>query len=284
MALHNGGAKIARDANQTIRWLELFGPRDQGNVHPQTEVTETENNEEGNPWRFALKAIDLQGFHIALADQSMSPEVAYDIEDMTVALKDITNDGQTSIPFDVQLKIKQGGALSTTGQVSQKADRAEAQVKVEGMNLTPLKSLVARVAALTLESAAVSANLRVDYSQAETGPSLKAAGAFSLDKLLLNESKSAKPFLSWKALSADGIDFGLGPDKISIKEVRLVEPDTRIVIFKDQTSQPRRCSSNSRARHLPGSRRRRKSRRAIRQSSSGNRGACPNRAGEGRFR
>ena len=125
--------------------------------------------------------------------------------------------------------------MSTTGQVSQKADRAEAQVKIEGMNLTPLKSLVAQVAALTLESAAVSANLRLDYSQAETGPSLKAAGAFSLDKLLLNESKSAKPFLSWKTLSADGIDFGLGPDKISIKEVRLVEPDTRIVIFKDQT-------------------------------------------------
>ena len=235
VALQNGGAKIARDANQTIRWLELFGPRDQENVHPETDVTETENKEEGNPWRFALKAIDLHGFHMALADQSISPEVAYDVEDMKVALKDITNDGQTPIAFDVQLKIKQGGALSTTGQLSQKADRAEAQVKIEGMNLTPLKSLVAQVAALTLESAAVSANLRVDYSQSETGPSLKAAGAFSLDKLLLNESKSAKPFLSWKALSADGIDFGLGPDKISIKEVRLVEPDTKIVIFKDQT-------------------------------------------------
>jgi hypothetical protein len=110
-----------------------------------------------------------------------------------------------------------------------------ALVKIEGMNLTPLKSLVSQVAALTLESGAVSGNMRVDYSQAKTGPSLKAAGAFSLDKLLLNESKSAKPFLSWKALSADGIDFGLGPDKIFIKELRLVEPDTRIVIFKDQT-------------------------------------------------
>ena len=235
VALQNGGAKIARDANQPIRWLQLFGPRDQENVQPEIDVTETENKKEGNPWRFALKAFDLQGFHMALADRSMSPEVAYDIEDMKVALKDITNDGQTPIAFDAQLKIKQGGALSTTGQLSQKADRAEAQVKIEGMNLTPLKSLVAQVAALTLENAAVSGNMRVDYSQAETGPSLKASGAFSLDKLLLNESTTAKPFLSWKTLSADGIDFGLGPDKISIKEVRLVEPDTRIVIFKDQT-------------------------------------------------
>ncbi|MGH8511073.1 MAG: DUF748 domain-containing protein, partial [Gammaproteobacteria bacterium] len=236
VVLHNGGAKIARDANQTIRWLELFGPRDQANAQPQINVTERENEEEGSPWRFALKALDLQGFHIALADQSISPEVAYDIEDMKVALKDITNDGQTAIAFDVQLKIKQGGALSTTGQLSQKADRAEAQVKIEGVNLTPLKSLVAQVAALTLESAAVSAKLQVDYSQAKTGSSLKAAGAFSLDKLLLNESKSAKPFLSWKALSADGFDFSLGPDKISIKDVRLVEPGTKIVIFKDQTT------------------------------------------------
>ncbi|MGH8489029.1 MAG: DUF748 domain-containing protein [Gammaproteobacteria bacterium] len=119
--------------------------------------------------------------------------------------------------------------MSTMGQLSQKADGAEAQVKIEGMNLTPLKSRVAQVAALTLESVAVSADMRVDYSQAKTGPSLKAAGAFSLDKLLLNESKSAKPFLSWKPLSANGIHFGLGPDKISIKEVRLVEPGTKIV-------------------------------------------------------
>ncbi|MGQ0593482.1 MAG: DUF748 domain-containing protein [Gammaproteobacteria bacterium] len=236
VALQGGGAKIARDANQTIRWLELFGPRDHENVHPEIDIAVTENKEEGNPWRFALKALDLQGFRIALADQSLSPEIAYDIEDMKVALTHISNDGQTPIAFDAQLKIKQGGALSTTGQLSQKADRAEAQVKIEGMNLTPLKSLVAQVAALTLESAAVSADMRVDYSQAKTtGPSLKAAGAFSIDKLLLNESKSAKPFLSWKSLSADGIDFGLGPDKISIKEVRLVEPGTKIVIFKDQT-------------------------------------------------
>ncbi|OOO02797.1 MAG: hypothetical protein USCGTAYLOR_00972 [Chromatiales bacterium USCg_Taylor] len=231
VALQGGGAKIARDANQSIRWLELFGPRDSVRI----DVTETENEEKANPWRFALKAVDLQGFRMALADQSVSPELAYDIEDMKVALTEISNDGQTPIAFDVQLKIKQGGALSTTGQLSQKADRAEAQVKVEGMNLTPLKSLVAQVAALTLESAAVSADMRVDYSQAKTGPSLKAAGAFSLDKLLLNESKSAKPFLSWKSLSADGFDFSLGPDKISIKEVRLVEPGTKIVIFKDKT-------------------------------------------------
>lgn len=235
VALQGGGAKIARDANQSIPWLELFGPRDQENVNPKIAVTETENEAEGKPWRFALKAFDLQGFHIALADQSVSPEVAYEIEDMKVALTDITNDGQTPIAFDARLKIKQGGALSTTGQLSQKADRAEAQVKIEEVNLTPLKSLVSQVAALTLESAAVSGNLRVDYSQAETGPSLKAAGAFSLDKLLLNESKSAKPFLSWKALSADGFDFSLGPDKVSIKEVRLVEPGTKIVIFKDKT-------------------------------------------------
>ncbi|MCA1850846.1 MAG: DUF748 domain-containing protein, partial [Beggiatoa sp.] len=235
VVLQKGGAKIARDANQSIRWLELFAPRDRENAQSQIDVTETENEQEGNPWRFALKAFDLQGFRIVLADQSISPEVAYDIEDMKVALKDITNDGQTAIAFDVQLKIKQGGALSTTGQLSQKADRAEAEVKIDGMDLTPLKPLVAQIAALTLESAAVSANLRVDYSQTKTGPSLKAAGAFTLDKLLLNESKGAKPFLSWKALSADGIDFGLGPDKISVKEVRLVEPDTKIVIFKDQT-------------------------------------------------
>ncbi len=233
VALQGGGAKIARDADQSVRWLELFGPRDQETVHPEIDVTETEK--EGNPWRFALKVFDLRGFHIALTDRSISPEVAYDIEDMKVALTDISNDGQTPIAFDVRLKIKQGGALSTTGQLSQKADRAEAEVEIEGVNLAPLKSLVAQVAALTLESAAVSANLRVDYSQAKTGPSLKAAGAFSLDKLLLNETKSAEPFLSWKALSADGFDFSLGPDKISIKEVRLVEPGTKIIIFKDQT-------------------------------------------------
>ncbi|MGH8507377.1 MAG: DUF748 domain-containing protein [Gammaproteobacteria bacterium] len=233
VALQGGGAKLTRDANQSIRWLELFGPREQENL--QTGVTETRNVEEGKPWRLALKALDLRGFHIALADQSISPELAYDIEDMQVALTDISNDGKTPIGFDARLKIKQGGALSTAGQLSQKADRAEAQVTIEGMNLAPLKSLVAQVAALTLESAAVSAKLRVDYNQAKTGPSLKATGAFSLDNLLLNESKSVKPFLSWKALSADGIDLGLGPDKMSIKEVRLVEPDTKIVIFKDQT-------------------------------------------------
>jgi hypothetical protein len=63
--------------------------------------------------------------------------------------------------------------------------------------------------------------------------------------LLLNEVKIGKRFLSWEMLNAEGINFGLESNKLSIKEVRIVEPGTKIEIFKDRKTEVGRSQAIS---------------------------------------
>jgi hypothetical protein len=49
------------------------------------------------------------------------------------------------------------------------------------------------------------------------------------------EADIADPVLAWKALHAETIRFGLGPDRLEIDEVRVGDLDGRLVIFQDKT-------------------------------------------------
>jgi Domain of Unknown Function (DUF748) len=236
VALKGGGAKILRDANGAIHLAEVFAPKDQGKAPEKTTVTGTNKKDEVKPWHLTLKTFALQGFYLALSDRSVSPEIAYELEDLNIALKDITTDGKTPISFNAGLKVKQGGAASASGKVSPGGDRADAKVQITRINLKPLHSLIGQIAALRLESADLSTQLQVDYCQGKAGRSIKATGGLGVDGLLLNEVKTGKHFLSWKMLNAEGINFDLEPNKLSIKEVRIVEPGTKIEIFKDHTT------------------------------------------------
>src|SRR5205823_2764735 len=118
VALKGGGAKILRDANRTIHLAEVFAPKDQSKAPEETTVTGTNKKDEVKPWHLTLKTFALQGFRLALGDRSVSPEIAYELEDLNIALKDITNDGKTPISFNAGLKVKQGGTASVSGNVS----------------------------------------------------------------------------------------------------------------------------------------------------------------------
>jgi uncharacterized protein involved in outer membrane biogenesis len=232
VALKGGNAQIIRDKTGTIHLAELFGPKENTSAAPP-ESAPPPAESEGQPWHFALNALALEGFHLGVVDRSLSSEIVYDFEDINIGLKNVTNDGETPIPFDTNLKVKQGGALKATGTTSPKGDRAEAKIQVDQVNLTGLHPLVAEFAKLKLEGGNLSSTLDVEFAKGEKGPSVKTKGALSVSDLLLNETESGKRFLSWKKLSANEIDFSLAPDRLSVREVRIAQPGSKITIFED---------------------------------------------------
>jgi hypothetical protein len=239
-AVLNGGATaVVREADGTLRPIDIFEPKGAAAPasapQPQPQPPQAAPAE-GKPWRFALGEFALQGFGVALTDRSFTPELTYNLDNIQVSAKSITNDGKTPVAFDTRLKVRQGGSLAVTGTASPKGDAAQAKIKVDRFDLKQLQSIVAQFAALKLEGADLSTDLAVDFRQAEPKPKVKASGKLDLNGLKLTQTKDGKTFLAWKALGVSGIDFGLGPDKLAIKEVRIVEPDTAIHIFKDKST------------------------------------------------
>ncbi|GAB6067935.1 hypothetical protein JCM13664_12540 [Methylothermus subterraneus] len=51
--------------------------------------------------------------------------------------------------------------------------------------------------------------------------------------LRLDKAASGERFLAWRSLSAD-CSFGLAPDHLDIAQVRVLQPEVKIVIFPDR--------------------------------------------------
>ncbi|MFO7553992.1 MAG: DUF748 domain-containing protein [Desulfobacterales bacterium] len=230
-----GGTGVVRGKDGRIRLIEMLDPGDKGKLKRDIVETGAKAQAEGKPWTFSLDAFEMNGFQTALQDHTVVPSVVYDLKDVRVLLKNLTNDGKTPIDFETELKIAQGGSVNAIGQASQIGDHADARIKVVGVNLKPLHPAVAKFTLLTLESGNVSASARMKYRSAKSGPQLDADGSVSVDSFMLNEEGTGERFLEWKELSANGLKFGLSPDRLHIEEVRLLEPGAKIVVFKDRS-------------------------------------------------
>jgi len=177
----------------------------------------------------------MNGFQVALLDNTFAPAIVYDLKDIRASVKNLTNDGKTPIDFKTNLKVAQGGSVNVSGQVSQVGDRADARAKITGINLKPLGPAAAKFTLLALESGNISASARVKYRSAKSGPQLHANGLVKVNTLMLTEEGTGERFLEFKEMSVNGLKFGLSPDRLQIEEVRLLEPGAKVVIFKDRS-------------------------------------------------
>jgi len=236
MGATGGATSVVRDKDGRIRLVELLNPGDQGMIKREVVETGEKARAEGKPWSFRLDAFEMNGFRVGLQDRDFTPAIFYDLEDIRAELKNLTNDGKTPIDFEIELKVAQGGSARISGQVSQVGDQADARAKVTGISLLPLSPAIAKFTSLALNSGNISVSTRVEYRSAKTGPHLRANGSVSLDKLRLNEADTGERFLEWKAMSANGMKFGLSPHRLEVEEVRLLEPGAKVVIFKDRSA------------------------------------------------
>jgi len=230
-----GGTGVIRGKNGRIRLLEMLNPGDKGRLKRDIAETGMKARAEGKPWSFSLDTFEMNGFRVALQDNTIVPAVVYDLKDIRASLKNITNDGKTPIDFKTDLKVAQGGSVKVSGQVSQVGDRVDARAKITGINIKPLRPALAKFTSLALESGNISASARVKYRSSISGPQLRANGSVNVNKLMLNEGDTGERFLEWKEMSANGLKFGLSPDRLQIEEVRLLEPGAKVVIFKDRS-------------------------------------------------
>ena len=226
LAVNGGAARLMRDADGRIDPLASFAAADQ----PKEPVTHA-----GAAWHFRLGVFKLSGFKLALADRGFEPALAYDLADVSATLKNLSDDLRAPVPFEAALKVVQGGSFATTGRFAPDGSGAEAKLELTGFNLLPLQPVLARYAALELKSGKVSASATLKYRAGKSGPALRADGTLGLAGLEIDEAQGGDRFLSWKSLSASGVRFGLGPDRLSVKEIRVRQPGAKITVFKDRS-------------------------------------------------
>ncbi|HCC53369.1 MAG TPA: hypothetical protein DEQ20_00335 [Desulfobulbaceae bacterium] len=194
--------------------------------------------EEQPPWKLALNLFTINGLDLGFVDRQSATPLAYNLTGLQTEITGLALPGAKPIAFALNSKIQQGGALSLKGTVARKntkIEKIETQITIDRLNLKPLTGLLAKEVALTLVSADLSADTSLRYVPRETKPQLSLTGQVRISNLLLNEDDTGDRFLAAKEIAAGGLDLSLNPDHLEIKEVRLLEPGAKIIIFKDKS-------------------------------------------------
>lgn len=237
VAVTGGGTTVVRVADGSLPLMTMLGPADAGKpARPSAPAsTSPRPAPAAKPWTVAVEKLDLVDHRLAVADRTVTPAVALQIEGIKVNARGLHSDGKKAIPFDASFRVAQGGRFAASGRVSPDGGSAEAKLTLAQLALTPAQPYIARSAAVELRSGEVSTTGRLTYRRGTDRAVVTYTGVADVDRILVIEAAGGERVLSWKSLHAETIRFGLAPDRLAIDEVRLAGLDGKFVIFKDKS-------------------------------------------------
>jgi uncharacterized protein DUF748 len=230
-----GHAAMVLEKAGAVNMLRVFGRRSVGKLREKIAEAVEEAQSEGRPWSVAVGAVEAAGLGVAFRDQTLSPAPAVNLQDITLKLADFHSEGKTSAPFEASLAVREGGTVNATGRFTLAQKSGEATVHVSNLALKPFQPYVAQYAYLSVDAGDFNAAGKVSYSEGEKDPNLQFSGDAHIAHLLVSELDTRKRFLAWQTLKANHIKLGLGPDRLDIGEVRLIEPYGKLIIYEDKS-------------------------------------------------
>ena len=167
-------------------------------------------------------------------DRRQSPAFVVGLEAIGARVAGVDTGSATPTQVEVDAKVASGGEIKAKGSVRADNGTSDLQISVAGVALAPVQSYLADVAELRLASGAVSTEGRLRYGDAD-GARLAYEGRVAVDRLLLEEFASKRPFLAWDAVASDDVVLTLQPNRLDIGELRIERPAARLIIAEDQT-------------------------------------------------
>ena len=111
----------------------------------------------------------------------------------------------------------------------------DADVGVKQLELAPLQPLLGAYVKLKIAGGSVSARGRLTAAAGGAKSTrLRYIGGFDIAGLTLNE-ESGELFAAWKSVGADRLTASLAPNLLEIPELRVVEPNAKLIIENDRS-------------------------------------------------
>ena len=224
-------SQVIRDADHVLNWQTILTPAGTATeVSPATRKSAAPASD----WKLALEHIALDNSAVHVEDRSTPTPVSLDIQNAKVELKNASLNLTKTIPVNAHFNVKQGGQFDASGNLAPAPLKGDFKLKLEALSFKPFAPYINQLALLKLDdgSANIGGTLTVKSDQALHA---QFQGGFSVDNLAISEEATGAPFLGWKTLGSDSLKLSLGPDQLHIDELRIVQPQCKVIIHEDKT-------------------------------------------------
>jgi Domain of Unknown Function (DUF748) len=179
---------------------------------------------------------EIADYAVALTDRSFQPAVAYDLEQLNAAISKVTLPPKGPSPFELALRVKQGGSVQARGTIDMLRQSADVRFEVADLALAPLDTILKRDTTLTLASGKAGASGRVTWSGKSDPAAIRYAGSAALTDVDLKTEGSGERLLSWQRLAMADIQLDTAENRLAIAQLSLGQPYSRLIVTKDRST------------------------------------------------
>lgn len=228
----DGQLELKRDGKGQVEIFDLLG-RFVAASRKTATSPETPAPSEASSWTARIDRVEASRFGAAIADEATG--IKAHVKDFGLQLEGVSTDLSQPVRFNAGLGLQEGGQLSAQGEVVPGSSAVKADVHVKQLALSPLQPLLGQYVKLKIVDGKLSAQGRLAVNAGEgSSTSLRYDGSFDVASFALDEEDGER-FASWKSVGADKLTASLGPDRLEIPELRIVEPNATLIINEDGT-------------------------------------------------
>jgi len=234
-AIEGGNIDTYMDKNGKLHLAELFAPVEAAaaeEVPPETQ-DEPKQEENSKPWKIELDRAVINAFDFRYVDRNTDPNAEIRVEQITIAVTDITNQENDEFGLDANLKINDEGFFKASGKVGAMPPMADLKLDIKTPPFSDFQAYLNETTNISLVSGLATLKGKLNYAESKQESDITLAARFDIPDFAMENKVAGEKVASWKNLTLDGINLKLMPNQLDIDTVTLDQLKSNIAIAKN---------------------------------------------------
>ncbi|HEX2603103.1 MAG TPA: DUF748 domain-containing protein [Oxalicibacterium sp.] len=197
----------------------------------EKSAAKARNGEADTPYVITVGKLDIKDWSARMEDRSLKQPAVTTIAPFNLAMRDISTAQGARSQLDLNAAVNKNGQLAVKGEIGIAPLHADLALDLKNVDIMQAQPYFTDQINILLTRANVSGKGHVRIDQAKNGDLLGGyQGDLALGNVATVDKLSANPFLSWRALSFDGMDLKLQPFALNIARVTADDFFARVII------------------------------------------------------
>jgi hypothetical protein len=227
------------DGARAYVWLEPDGTPSWDVLVPketQAEIVDAYDYvEERTSISAKLGRFEVKNASVLFEDRTFADPVSLEVTEAGLALTDVSTEQGSVWGIAAAAAIGEGSRASADGTMVAIPLTLDADVGLEGLELSQFQAYVAKYAPLDLRAGVLTTSGKAHLAPKDEAAKVTFAGELAVEDLDLNETVTGGTLLGWGDLEVGGIEAALSPTTLDVEKVDIFDAGLEIAVAEDGT-------------------------------------------------
>ena len=213
--------KSVRYKNERLNFEDLVVAHVKPKQNKSAQTTSLKNNKDEKSYRMKLNHFGLNSAQVSFEDRVLNPSFTNKIDKINLNAYDIDSEENSSLKYDLALRVNSRGTAKSSGKIRHSSLRAEGVFELDKILLTPLSPYIKESSYASIDDGYLSFKAKYAYAKSEKNPDLFMKGSFGLQNLYVSDGRDASSLISVEDLGLKSFTLEVAPNRLFIDEINL---------------------------------------------------------------